>query len=146
MKPTIYLALLYLCLSLLVISCTEDAPAPTACIQAEVVGTDCETGWYVLRLLNDNYTPEKQSGCFVGQIHGGFVTTDNLPDAYKKGGLHIEVALELNSEYSPRCETHAVMLPAVRITQICQINEHITGQPLAFARSPFLSKLARCLS
>ncbi|WP_242920854.1 hypothetical protein [Pontibacter liquoris] len=117
MKSILYLALFYLCLLLLVVSCTEKEPEP-ACLQAEVVGADCQNGWYVLRLLEENST-ESHKGDYVGQIQSGYVTTDNLPEAYRQTGKRLNVALELNGEYSPRCVAVHMMYPAVRITRVC---------------------------
>lgn len=115
MKSFLYIGLLYICLSLLVISCTDSAPEP-ACIQAEVVGADCEAGWYILKLENET---ANQSKNYVGQLQSGFVTTNNLPDAYKEPGRRIGVAVEIIGEYSPRCVTVTVMYPAVRVKRVC---------------------------
>ncbi|MFT2007307.1 hypothetical protein ACMA1I_01405 [Pontibacter sp. 13R65] len=144
MKPTFYLALLYLCLSLVVISCSENEPEPVACMQAEVVHADCETGWYVLRLLNESSTSQGHSGRFIGQIRGGLVTTDNLPEAYKHNGMRLELALELNAELSPRCMATSVMYPAVRVTHICSGNsdKHLHLQPTVSQANRLLSRIA----
>ncbi|WP_187262542.1 hypothetical protein [Pontibacter beigongshangensis] len=148
MKPAFYLALIFLCLSLLAISCSGEEPVPVACVQAEVVGADCETGWYVLRLLNDNQASGLQSNRFVGQIQGGLVTTDNLPAAYRLQGIRIEVALELNGEYSPRCVATSVMYPAVRVVQVCACGSGNCAEPEATVSrgNRLLSKLGRCLA
>ena len=117
MKSILYIALFYLCLSLLVVSCSEKAPEP-ACLQAEVVGPDCQNGWYILHLLEEN-DEATHTGDFVGRIQSGYVTTDNLPEAYRQKGQRLEVSLELNGEYSPRCTAEHMLYPAVRIMRVC---------------------------
>ncbi|PRY10705.1 hypothetical protein CLV24_113124 [Pontibacter ummariensis] len=119
MKSFLYITFLYLCLSLLAVSCSESAPQPAE-IQAEVVAQDCEQGWYILKLEEG---PEAdQSGAFVGQLHGGYVTTDNLPEAYRQMGQRLSVALELNGEQSPRCPTVYRMYPTVKVMKVSQVS------------------------
>ena len=55
----------------------------------------------------------------MGQLQSGYVTTDDLPEAYRVPGLKMEAALELNGEYGPRCVTVTVMYPAVKVSRIC---------------------------
>jgi hypothetical protein len=76
------------------------------------------------------------------------VTTDNLPDAYKQEGMRIEVALELNGEYSPRCVATSVMYPAVKVTQICTCGSTNCLDPEATVSrgNRFLSRLARYIA
>lgn len=118
MKSIFYITLLYLCLSVLVVSCAEKAPEP-ACLQAEVIGPDhCQTGWYVLQVLEEN-DQAVHAGSFVGQLQSGYVTTDNLPEAYQQPGQRLAVSLELNGKYSPLCTAVHMMYPAVRIRRVC---------------------------
>ncbi|WP_347157187.1 hypothetical protein [Pontibacter chitinilyticus] len=117
MKSILYIALFYLCLSVLVVSCTEKEPEP-ACLQAEVVGPDCQNGWYILKLANED-SQTNHTGDFVGQIQAGYVTTDNLPEAYRHEGQRLTLALELNGSYSPICTAVHMMYPAVRIKRVC---------------------------
>jgi hypothetical protein len=116
MKNTLRIIFLYLGLTILTVSCQKDAPAP-ACLQIEVIGEDCETGWYILKIEND--ANGQQSNNYLGQLQNGYVTTDNLPAKYQKEGLRINAALELNGEYGPRCVAVTVMYPAVKVTNIC---------------------------
>lgn len=118
MKSFLYVALLYLLLSVVVISCTDADPEP-ACIGAEVVGQDCDSGWYILK-LNEQQKAGAIAGAFIGQLQGGFVTTDNLPQAYRRPGLRLKVALEINGEYSPRCIATAVMYTPVKVKSVCE--------------------------
>ncbi len=117
MKKILYIGLLYCCMLLVVGSCTESdsEPAPT-CIQAEVIGPDCDSGWYILKLENE--APDG-SGKYVGQLQSGYVTTDNLPDAYKQPGRKLSVAVDIIGNYGPRCVTVTVMYPAVSVKRIC---------------------------
>ena len=118
MKSFLYIALLYLTLSLLVVGCSENTPEP-ACIKAEVIGTDCEKGWYILKLSDDKASIEKKGHSYIGQLQGGFVTTDNLPESHRQVGNKLEVALDLNGDYGPRCVAVNVMYPAVRVKRVC---------------------------
>lgn len=117
MKSILFICFLYICLSFLVIGCTDADPKPT-CIQAEVVGPDCKAGWYILKLEQEAFN---KTGEYIGQLQSGYVTTDNLPDAYKEPGLRIGVAVELNGEYSPTCLTLTVIYPAVRVKRVCEV-------------------------
>jgi len=118
MKSIFYITLLYLCFSVLIVSCAEKAPEPT-CLQAQVIGPDpCQTGWYVLQVLEEN-DQAAHAGEFVGQLQSGYVTTDNLPEAYRQPGQRLAVSLELNGEYSPLCAAVHMMYPAVRIKRVC---------------------------
>lgn len=117
MKNFIFRLFTFLGLILLLGSCQEDAPAP-ACLQVEVMGADCNANWYILKIEN---TPAAatQTNNYLGQLQRGYVTTDNLPEEYRQPGLKLNVALELNGEYGPRCVTVAVMYPAVKVTRVC---------------------------
>lgn len=118
MKNILYVMLLYLALSVLVISCSEADPEP-ACIRAEVVGQDCDNGWYILK-LDESSSAGASGGGFAGQLQGGFVTTDNLPQAYRQPGLKLKVALEINNVNSPRCLATAVMYTPVKVKYVCE--------------------------
>ncbi|GAB3199061.1 hypothetical protein ABID22_001828 [Pontibacter aydingkolensis] len=118
MKSILCIVLLYLALSVLVISCTEADPEP-ACMRAEVVGIDCDSGWYILKLDESNSTGATGGG-FAGQLQGGFVTTDNLPQAYQQPGLKLKVSLEINNESSPRCLATAVIYTPVKVVTVCE--------------------------
>ncbi|MCC9165818.1 hypothetical protein [Pontibacter harenae] len=96
--------------------------APPSCIKAEVVGGDCEAGWYILK-LEEKTAIAGQSNAYIGMIQGGYVTTDNLPAQYQATGAKLDLAVELNGEYSPRCLTVAVMYPAVRVKKVCSSND-----------------------
>ena len=116
MKNSLRIIFLYFGLATLTVSCQKDAPAP-ACLQVEVIGEDCETGWYILKI--ENNTERGQSNNYLGQLQDGYVTTDNLPAKYQQEGLRINAALELNGEYGPRCVAVTVMYPAVKVTRVC---------------------------
>ncbi|ARS37355.1 hypothetical protein [Pontibacter actiniarum] len=118
MKSLLYIALLYLCLALLAMGCTKSAPVP-ACKAVEVVGQDCEQGWYLLKLEDDTDEAEGKSGTYVGQLQGGYVTTDNLPEQFRRAGAKVSVRLELNGSYGPTCVSTAMLYPAVRIVAVC---------------------------
>ncbi|GHA69479.1 hypothetical protein [Pontibacter akesuensis] len=118
MKSLLYVTLLYLCLALLAAGCSNSAPVP-ACTAVEVVGVNCDTGWYILKLQDDSEELASKSGSYVGQLHGGYVTTDNLPEAYRQVGQRAQLRLELNTSYGPRCVATAMMYPAVRVTEVC---------------------------
>ncbi|MEJ8757923.1 hypothetical protein WG947_12990 [Pontibacter sp. H259] len=115
MKNTFYSALLYIGLALFIVSCQKDAPEPE-CLQIEVIGEDCETGWFLLKIEN---TSTNGNNNYLGQLHNGYVTTDNLPAQYQQPGLRLNASLELNGEYAPRCVAIAVMYPAVKVTRLC---------------------------
>lgn len=119
MRNVLLVALLYLALSVLVISCSEAEPEPS-CVAAEVVGADCDSGWYILKLEEKQNAGILPGGCYAGQLQGGYVTTDNLPQAYRQPGLKLKLALEINGEYSPRCVTVAVMYQAVKVKNVCE--------------------------
>ncbi|MCC9137034.1 hypothetical protein ACFSKU_20235 [Pontibacter silvestris] len=118
MKSFLYAVCFYVCLALLFVGCVEDEPQPSY-IKAEVVGPDCESGWYILNVINKNDEDAEQSrGRYLGQIRSGYVTTNSLPAAYRQAGLQIEVALELNENESPSCVTVHMMHPAVVVKHI----------------------------
>jgi hypothetical protein len=117
MKSTIYIALLYLLLPLLLVSCNDQDAVPS-CVQVEVMGTDCENNWYVLRILEDG-TSEQRSNQYIGQLQSGFVTTDNLPAELQQPGLLLSLSLERNGEYGPRCTAIHMMYPPVKVKQVC---------------------------
>ncbi|QCR23627.1 hypothetical protein [Pontibacter sp. SGAir0037] len=103
---------------LLLLGCSEITPEP-ACVQAQVIGLDCQNGWYVLHLTgNDSRTATR---AYIGQLQEGFVTTDNLPEAYREPGLTLTVALELNTDYSPVCTAVNMMYPTVRVKKVCSV-------------------------
>lgn len=117
MKSTLCIALFYLLLSFLVVSCAEEEEAVPSCVQVEVIGADCENGWYVLRIAEDE-RPQRSKE-FVGQLQGGFVTTDNLPPDLRTPGLMVELSLERNSAYGPRCTSVYMLYPPVKVKQVC---------------------------
>ncbi|MBC5992875.1 hypothetical protein [Pontibacter cellulosilyticus] len=118
MKNVLSAVLLYLGLSVLVISCSEAEPEPN-CIAAEVIEADCGSGWYILKLEEKQSSDILPGGSYVGQLQGGYVTTDNLPQAYRQPGLKLRLALEINGEYSPLCVTVAIMYQAVKVKNVC---------------------------
>ncbi|MHC2990444.1 hypothetical protein OB13_02160 [Pontibacter sp. HJ8] len=120
MKSTLCIASFYLFLSFLVVSCAEEEEAVPSCVQVEVMGTDCESGWYVLR-ITENEMPQRSKE-YVGQLHGGYVTTDNLPLELRTPGRMVEVSLELNGQYSPLCTAVHMLYPAVKVKQVCSGN------------------------
>ncbi|NEM96726.1 hypothetical protein [Pontibacter burrus] len=95
----------------------KDNPEPE-CLRVETVGPDCDTGWHILEIVK-NQEVGTQAKKYIGQLESGFVTTDNLPQAYRQPGVEFDATLELNGEYGPRCVTITVMYPAVKITNIC---------------------------
>lgn len=117
MKSTLCIALFYLLLSLLVVSCADEEEAVPTCVQVEVIGTDCENGWYVLRIQEDD--KPQRSNAYVGQLQSGFVTTDNLPLDLRTPGLLVELSLERNSAYGPRCTAVHMLYPPVKVKQVC---------------------------
>lgn len=119
MKSFLCIVLFYLCLSMLVVSCSENEPAPT-CMQAEVVGPDnCQSGWYILKLEDDATLAGSQSNHYIGQLHGGYVTVRNLPEEYRQEGLQLKLSLELDEEPTQICPTVYVIYPAVRVVRVC---------------------------
>ncbi|WP_460880381.1 hypothetical protein [Pontibacter rugosus] len=52
-------------------------------------------------------------------MHGGYVTTDNLPEQYRQVGQKVLVQLELNSSYGPRCVATNMLYPVVRVIEVC---------------------------
>ncbi|WP_147383300.1 hypothetical protein [Pontibacter oryzae] len=117
MKRFLYLSILYFCLALVAAGCSKSAPAPV-CHAAEVIGQDCETGWYILKLEKNSGGAESK-GRYIGQLQGGYVTTDNLPEAYQKIGTKIALRLELNGAYGPTCMSASMMYLAVRVVDTC---------------------------
>lgn len=118
MKSLSYLTLLYLCLALLASGCAKTAPMPT-CTTAEVVAQDCQPGWYILKLEDDSEEVAGKTGAYVGQLHGGYVTTNNLPDKYKQVGIKVSLRLQLNGSDGPRCTANFMMYPAVKVMSVC---------------------------
>jgi len=117
MKSILYTTLLYIGLALFIVGCQKDAPEPE-CLQVEVMGADCESGWYILKIVNSGANGTQGNG-YLGQLQNGFVTTDNLPEQYRQPGLKLNAALELNGEYAPRCVAVTVMYPSVKVTRVC---------------------------
>lgn len=120
MRGFLYIVLFYLCLSLLVVSCAErNDPAP-ACLQAEVIGPDnCQSGWYVLKLLDNAVATASQSNSYIGQLHEGYVTTHNLPGEYRQPGRRLRLLLEVDDEPTQVCEAVHVIYPTVRVVRVC---------------------------
>jgi hypothetical protein len=117
MKKYLATTILYMGLALFIVSCQKDAPEPE-CLQVEVMGSDCQTGWYILKIENNGANGTQGNG-YLGQLQNGYVTTDNLPEEYRQPGLKLNAGLELNGEYAPRCVTVTVMYPAVKVTRVC---------------------------
>ncbi|NDK56104.1 hypothetical protein [Pontibacter fetidus] len=118
MKNSFKILFLYLTLALLTVSCQKEEDPTPACLQVEVIGADCDSSWYILKI--EGADANGQQGNYLGQLQNGYVTTDNLPEAYRQPGTKLEAALELNGEYGPRCVTVTVMYPAVKVTRVCQ--------------------------
>jgi hypothetical protein len=125
MKTLGYITILYLFLALLASGCAKTAPVP-ACTVAEVVAQDCQSGWYILKLEDDSEEMASKTGSFVGQLHGGYVTTNNLPDQYRQPGTKVSLRLQLNGSDGPRCTANYMMYPAVKVVDVC-------GEPSATA-------------
>lgn len=119
MKSTFSLILLYLLLALLMWSCADQDEAVPSCLQVEVMGADCESGWYVLRIMDSDGAGEQRSNQYVGQLQSGYVTTDNLPEELQEPGRLLQLSLERNSDYGPRCTAINMMYPPVRVKQVC---------------------------
>jgi hypothetical protein len=122
MKSTFCIALLYLCLSVLITSCSKNDPEP-ACVQADVIGPDaCGSGWYVLRL---NATENKNQGILPGGCYdtATYVTVNNLPEEYRQAGLKINVSLEEKENDGPLCLAVYMMYPAASIKRICSSSD-----------------------
>ena len=117
MKPTFFIALLYLCLSLLVISCENYSPEPDYVV-AEVMGADCDQNWYILKLEKSATSQTSSSACYAAPWQEDFVTTRNLPDEYRVPGKRVNVALQQEPGDSPRCLAINAMFPAVQIQHI----------------------------
>ncbi|WP_242926637.1 hypothetical protein [Pontibacter vulgaris] len=117
MKRSFYLNLLCFCLSVVMFGCSENDPEPL-CLQVEVVGADCENGWYLLHVLDENFIVQNTQD-YTGPLQAGYVTTDNLPLEYQQAGRRLNVAMDTNGERSPRCVAVTVMYPAVTIKRVC---------------------------
>ena len=118
MKTIGCIILLYLCLALMVSGCNKAAPVP-ACTMAEVVAQDCAPGWFILKLEDDTEDVATKAGSYVGQLHGGYVTTSNLPEQYRQPGQKVSLRLELNGSDGPRCTANAMLYPPVRVAGVC---------------------------
>ncbi|WP_299705168.1 hypothetical protein [uncultured Pontibacter sp.] len=119
MKSTLSIILLYLLLALLVVSCADQEEAVPSYLQVEVIGADCENGWYVLRILDTDGAGDQRSNQYVGQLQSGYVTTDNLPEELQVPGRLLQLSLERNGDYGPRCTAINMMYPPVRVKQVC---------------------------
>ncbi|GAA4433805.1 hypothetical protein GCM10023188_23860 [Pontibacter saemangeumensis] len=124
MRSFLYIVLVYLCLSLLVVSCSESNDPAPACMQAEVVGPDaCQPGWYVLKLQDDAKVTGNQSNSYIGQLHGGYVTTSTLPGEYRQAGRRLSVSLEVDDEPTQICTAVNVIYPTVRVVRVCAADD-----------------------
>ena len=120
MRSFLYIVLFYLCLSLLVVSCSESNDPEPACMQAVVVGPDnCQEGWYVLKLQDNATAAASQSNSYIGQLHEGYVTTHNLPEEYRQPGRRLRLSLEVDDEPTQVCEAVHVIYPTVRVVRVC---------------------------
>lgn len=126
MKSALFVVILYLLLPLLMVSCTEEKDAVPSCMQVEVIGADCDTGWYLLQILDQEKVGEQRSQQYIGQLQSGIVTTDNLPAALQQPGLLLDLSLELYGEKGPRCVSIFMMYPPVRVKQVCSDNTQIS--------------------
>lgn len=119
MKSFLCIVILYLCLSMLVVSCSEHEPAPT-CMEAEVIGPDnCQSGWYILKLEENAALAGSKSNNYVGQLQGGYVTARNLPEEYRQEGRKLSVSLELDEEPTQVCPAIYMMYQSVRVVRVC---------------------------
>lgn len=121
MKSFLCIVILYLCLSMLVVSCSDagNEPEPT-CMEAEVIGPDnCQNGGYILKLEENASLAGSKSNHYVGQLHGGYVTARNLPEAYQQAGSKLKITLELDEEPTQVCPAIYVIYPAVRVVRVC---------------------------
>lgn len=120
MRSFLCIVLGYLFLSLLVVSCSESNDPAPACLQAEVVGPDsCQQGWYVLKLQDDAEVTGNQSNSYIGQLHGGYVTTNTLPEEYRQAGRRLSVSLEVDDEPTQICTAVNIIYPTVRVVRVC---------------------------
>jgi hypothetical protein len=119
MKSTLSIILLYLLLALLIVSCADQEEVVPSCLQVEVIGADCENGWYVLRILDTDGAGDQRSNQYVGQLQSGYVTTDNLPEELQEPGRLVQLSMERNGDYGPRCTAINMMYPPVRVKQVC---------------------------
>ena len=119
MKSTLSIILLYLLLALLMVSCADQEEAVPSCLQVEVVGEDCDKGWYLLRIIGTDGASEQRSNQYIGQLQSGYVTTDNLPEELKVPGRLLQLSLERNSEDGPLCTAINMMYPPVRVKRVC---------------------------
>ena len=119
MKSFLCIVIFYLCLSMLVVSCSKSDPAPS-CMQAEVVGPDnCQDGWYILKLQENASVAGSKSNHYIGQLNGGYVTTRNLPEEYRREGSQLSLSLELDEEPTQICAAIHVIYPAVKVVRVC---------------------------
>lgn len=98
------------------------------CTVAEVVAQDCEAGWYVLKLEDNSEETAEKTGSYVGQLRGGYVTTNTLPEEYRQIGVKVSLRLELNGSDGPRCAATALMHPAVKIVDVCEGTVSVTAR------------------
>ncbi|WP_018476798.1 hypothetical protein [Pontibacter roseus] len=118
MKSTLFVCLLYLLLALLAVSCSEEEEVSPACVRVEVVGSDCQNGWFLLRILEEEGNGQRSKE-YVGQLPSGFVTTDNLPLELQQPGLLLDLSLELYGDHGPLCFAVHMMYPPVKVKQVC---------------------------
>lgn len=121
MKSFLCILLLYLCLSMLVVSCSEEnAPAPR-CMEVEVIGPDnCQSGWYILKLKEDATLAGNKSNNYIGQLHGGYVTARNLPEEYRQEGRQLKLSLELDEEPTQVCPAIYMIYQSVQVVRVCE--------------------------
>jgi hypothetical protein len=111
--------LLFVLLAVVLTNCADKVDAVPSCLQVEVVGEDCENGWFVLRILDTDGASEQRSNQYIGQLQSGYVTTDNLPEELQVPGRLLQLSLERNSAYGPRCLAIYMMYPPVRVKEVC---------------------------
>ncbi|MCJ8166994.1 hypothetical protein MKJ04_19285 [Pontibacter sp. E15-1] len=121
MKTFLSAVLVSLCLLVLAAGCSErNDPAP-ACLQAEVIGPDsCQPGWHILKLQDDATLTSSQSNSYIGQLHGGYVTASNLPQAYQQPGSRLNLTLEVDDSPTQVCVAVHILYPPVRVKRVCQ--------------------------
>lgn len=127
MKNARYTFFLYVLFLLLVVSCTDQEEAVPACVQVEVLGPDCASGWYLLQILDNEDAGEQRSRQYIGQLQSGIVTTKDLPAELQKPGVNLALSLELNNAEGPRCVSVYMIYPPVHVKQVCSSGDAAAG-------------------
>ena len=114
MRNLIFIALLYLILSVLVISCTGTDPEP-ACVEVTVLEQDCDSNWFILQVDGMQGKGILPGGCYGGQL----IATDNLPQEFRTPGLRLSLSFQEKSSYTRQCMANAVTYPSVKVKRVC---------------------------